>query len=193
MATRRHQPRRKKDDWLRAALEVFESEGIEGVRVERLARKLNVAKSGFYWHFRDRVQLYDDLLELWERESTQVVTSSAEIVSLPPADRLSRTAYLIWEHDLARFDLPFRAWAQRDPRVLARVDRVHDQRLSWIRQMFREIGFKGEDLEMRTRLFVGYHAWERTALPRQSKSQAKRMIKRRIALLVHPCEPVGCE
>lgn len=186
MVAKKNQPRRKKVDWLRAALEVFESEGIEGVRVERLARDLNVAKSGFYWHFKDRDQLYDELLGLWEQESTQDVTTSDEIISLPPEDRLLRTAYLIWEHDLARFDLPFQAWAQRDPKVLARVRHVYDQRLSWIRQMFLELGFKGADLEMRTRLFVGYHSWERTALPRLSKAQAKRLIKRRVDLLVRP-------
>ena len=67
MVTKQNQPRRKKVDWLRAALAVFESEGIEGVRVERLARDLNVAKSGFYWHFKDRDQLYDELLGLWEK------------------------------------------------------------------------------------------------------------------------------
>ena len=186
VVSKNKQPRRKKVDWLRAALAVFENEGIEGVRVERLARDLNVAKSGFYWHFKDRDQLYDELLGLWEQESTQDVTTSDEIVSLPPADRLLRTAYLIWEHDLARFDLPFQAWAQKDPKVLARVLHVYDQRLSWIRQMFRELGFKGADLEMRTRLFVGYHSWERTAFPHQSKAQAKRLIKRRIDLLVRP-------
>jgi len=156
------------------------------VRVERLARDLNVAKSGFYWHFKDRDQLYDELLGLWEKESTQVVTSSGEIVSLPPEDRLLRTAMMIWEHDLARFDLPFQAWARGNPKVLAKVNRIFDQRLIWIRRIFRELGFKGADLEMRTRLFVGYHSWERTAFPQQSKVQAKRMIRRRIELLVSP-------
>jgi len=186
VSSKNKQPRRKKDDWLRAALEVFEKEGIEGVRVERLARDLNVAKSGFYWHFKDRDQLYDELLGLWEQESTLDVTTSDAIVSLPPADRLLRTAYLIWVHDLTRFDLPFQAWAQRDPKVLDRVHQVYEQRLSWIRQMFRDLGFKGEDLEMRTRFFVVYHAWERTVFPQLPKAQAKRLIKRRVDLLVHP-------
>ena len=186
VTTQRKQPRRKKIDWLRAALAVFESEGIEGVRVERLARDLNVAKSGFYWHFKDRDELYDELIELWERESTQEVTLSEEVISLPPTERLLRTAYLIWEHDLARFDLPFQSWGQSDSKVLARVQHVYDQRLSWIRQMFRELGFKGVDLEMRTRLFVGYHSWERTVFPKQSKAQVKRLIKRRIELLTRP-------
>lgn len=186
VVAKNRQQRRKKVDWLRAALAVLETEGIEGVRVERLARDLNVAKSGFYWHFRDRQQLYDELLDYWEHESTRVVTSSVELAALSPADRLLRAAHMILEHDLGGFDLPFRAWAQGKPKVLARVIRVYDGRLSWVRQIFRELGFKSSDLEMRARLFVGYHSWERTAFPHQSKAQAKRLIKRRIDLLVRP-------
>ena len=96
-----------------------------------------------------------------------MVTSSDAIVSCLPKTGCCEQQYLIWEHDLTRFDLPFQAWAQRNPKVLDRVQPVYDQRLSWIRQMFRELGFKGEDLEMRTRLFVGYHSWERTVFPQR--------------------------
>ena len=180
------QLRRKKEDWLRTALAVLEAEGIQGVRVVRLARDLNVAKSGFYWHFKDRQQLYDELLDYWEREFTQNVTANVELALLPPADRLSRTAHLIFEHDLGRFDLPFRAWAQGDPAVRLRVNRVYEQRLGWTRQIFRELGFKGAQLEMRARLFVGYHSWEKTSFPPPSKAQAKRLIKLRIEFFLRP-------
>lgn len=180
------QRRRKKRDWLEAALTVLEAEGIEGVRVERLARDLNVAKSGFYWHFQDRQALYDELLDYWEKEFTQVVTASSELAALSPEERLLSTAHTIFEHDLARFDLPFRAWAQGNPAVLERVNRVYEQRLNWVRQIFRELGFKGAQLEMRARLFVGYHSWERTMFPAPSKAAAKRLIKRRIEFFLRP-------
>ena len=186
MVVKEKQRRKKKIDWLRAAFEAFEAEGIEGVRVERLARDLNVAKSGFYWHFRDRAQLYDELLDLWEQESTKVVTASVELAALDPADRLLRTAHLILEQELGRMDLYFIAWAQHRPEVHTRVNEVYDTRLSWVRQIFRELGFKGDDVEMRARLFVAYHSWERIAFPDQSKAQAKRLIKRRVEFFIRP-------
>ena len=58
MATTKKQPRRKKADWLGSALLILQAEGIDGVWVERLARDLNVAKSGFYWHFKDRLEVW---------------------------------------------------------------------------------------------------------------------------------------
>ena len=186
MATNQNQPRRKKADWLGTALSVLEAEGLGGVRVERLARKLNVAKSGFYWHFKDRQDLLEQMFAYWEHEFTRVVTSNVELAVLPPADRLLRAMRIVWEHDLGRFDLPFRAWAQGEPEILARVNRVYDQRLSFARNIFRELGFTGAELEMRTYLWVGYHAWERTAFPQMSTSQAKRLIKRRVAFFIRP-------
>jgi AcrR family transcriptional regulator len=186
VATNNNQPRRKKADWLAAALAVLAVEGIAGVRVERLARDLNVAKSGFYWHFKDRQDLFDQMLAYWEHEFTEVVTSNVELGMLPPEDRLLRAMQMVWEHDLGRFDLSFRAWGQSDPEIFARVNRVYDQRLSFARRIFRELGFTGGELEMRTRLWVGYHALERTAFPQMSASQAKRLIKRRAAFFIRP-------
>ena len=186
MATNKNQPRRTKADWLGAALAALGAEGIGGVRVERLARDLSVAKSGFYWHFKDRVDLFEQMLAYWEDEFTGVVTSNVELAVLPPADRLLRAMHIVWEHDLGRFDLPFRAWAQSELEILARVNKVYDQRLSFARTIFRELGFSGAELEMRTYLWVGYHAWERTAFPQMSRSQAKRLIKRRVAFFIRP-------
>jgi len=180
---KKEQARRKKIDWLRAALAAVEADGIEGVRVERLARTLNVAKSGFYWHFKDRAELYDELLELWEEESTAAVTSSAELAVLEPAERLLQAAHLIFEKDLGRLDLPFWAWARSSPEVRERVRRVYEVRFSWIRKSFRELGFKGADLEMRVRLFLIYHSWEGIAFKEGSTASARRLIKLRVELL----------
>ena len=51
----------------------FAEQGIEAVRVELLARDLNVSKGSFYWHFRDRNDLLERLLDDWERSRASVV------------------------------------------------------------------------------------------------------------------------
>jgi AcrR family transcriptional regulator len=186
VVTKKNQSRRKKEDWLGAALAALKAEGIEGVRVERLARDLNVAKSGFYWHFKDRQDLHEQLLAHWEHEFTGVVTSNVELALLAPAERLLRAMQMVWEYDLGRFDLAFRAWAQGQPEILARVNRIYDKRLSFARTIFRELGFTGAELEMRTYLWVGYHSWERTTFPEWSKERAKRLIKRRVEFFLRP-------
>ncbi len=41
------------------------SEGVQDVRIERLARDLGIAKAGSYWHFRDRKALLPSILDYW--------------------------------------------------------------------------------------------------------------------------------
>ena len=63
MGRRQTKKRVSKGEWLDMALDILTHEGIEGVRIERLADRLGISKSGFYWHFRDRDDLYRQLLE----------------------------------------------------------------------------------------------------------------------------------
>lgn len=177
------QRRRSRADWLEAGLQALEKEGFHGVQVKRLARSLNVARSGFYWHFRDRRQLLDELLDFWRHEFTEIVTENAELLDLAPEERLLATTNMIVEHDLGRYDLSFRAWAETDPLVRGKVTEVYRGRMSWLRRIFRELGFSGDELEMRARLFVCYHAWERTMFPDRFGTRGKRLIKRRVELL----------
>jgi len=54
------------NDWLEAALQVLASDGASAVSVEPLAKKLGVTKGSFYWHFKNRKVLIQNLLEYWE-------------------------------------------------------------------------------------------------------------------------------
>lgn len=69
-----------KAQWLAKALEELEDGGITAVRVERLAKALSVAKSGFYWHFDGLNDLHRHMLECWSREFTGVVTDRKSVV-----------------------------------------------------------------------------------------------------------------
>jgi len=179
----RRKPRVSRDDWLAKALEVLESEGVEAVHVERLAREIGVSKSGFYWHFRDRRDLLSNLLNYWAHEYTEVVTENPLLRKSDPAQRLENTMAMIDRHDLAKFDLVVRAWAKKDEEARAVVETVTDSRIQYIRQAFRDLGFEGDEAEMRAALFVCYHTWEKTIFPKMSKRRRARLRKRRLALL----------
>lgn len=179
----RKMKRVSKDEWLQKALEVLRRQGIEAIRVERIAAELGIAKSGFYWHFRDRDDLIRQMVDYWAQEFTEVVSANLELLKGSPEARLRRIARLILDHDLTQYDLAFRAMAEADPALARRVNKVYKARLDYIGSIFRDLGFKGEELDMRTRLFVCYHSWERTTFMRQSRSSLRAMIARRIELL----------
>jgi len=45
------------------ALDTLISEGVENVKILLLSAKLETARSSFYWHFENREDLLDTLLE----------------------------------------------------------------------------------------------------------------------------------
>ena len=172
-----------KSEWLAQALEVLSREGVQGVRVEQLARDLKIAKSGFYWHFRNRHELLRHMLDYWAYEFTEVVIQYQELLNVDPESRLNQISNMIRKHNLTKFDLSVRAWAEHDEVAATVVAQVDESRLGYLRETFRELGFEGDDLEMRTRLFVCYHAWEMSMYGDESERKLARLQKLRIELL----------
>jgi AcrR family transcriptional regulator len=54
--------RKSKADWLNAALELLENQGVQSITIVNLAKVLGVSRSGFYWHFKDQEDLLKQLL-----------------------------------------------------------------------------------------------------------------------------------
>ena len=54
-----------REDWISGAWDMLGERGMDGVRVEPLARRLGVTKGSFYWHFKDRGELLEALLNRW--------------------------------------------------------------------------------------------------------------------------------
>lgn len=153
------------------------------ISVGGLARNLGISKSGFYWHFKDRDDLLDQLLEHWNHEVTEIITQNAELQSLPPVARFQRAAEIILDYDLVRFEIGIRQWAMNDKRAARVVRSVNQRRLNFARQALGEIGFSGDELDMRAMLFVGYHTWEAPMFPEISRKRRRELIAKRIALL----------
>ena len=172
-----------KGEWLAHALEVLSAEGVQGIRIERLARDLKIAKSGFYWHFKDRQELLSEMLSYWTYEFTEVVTQNRELLKTDPKSRLNRIASTIRKNNLAKFDLSMRAWAEHDEMAAEAVQKVYQKRLGYLRAIFSELGFAGDELEMRTFLFVCYHSGESSMYKGVSERKLARLQKLRIDLL----------
>ena len=172
-----------KADWLEKALEVLESDGLDEVKIERLARELKVSRSGFYWHFENRQALIRSMIEYWGAKFTSVVSTNRKLINASPKERLYKIMKMILEHKLTRYEIPMRACAEKDPVAMELVNRIYQERLDFLRSTFSEMGFEGEDLEMRTHLFVCYHTWEGVMFVKLSKAKRLKWLKSRVELL----------
>lgn len=149
-----------------------------------MASQLNISKTSFYWHFKDKAELIDALIDLWRHEFTETVTANVALQNTPPEQRLAKAMELVDEFDLGCFDLSFRVWAFTEPRVAAAVRDANRLRLEFASKAFAELGFSGEALTCRAALWVGYQSSERYVFPEFSAAKRKAMRKERLKLLI---------
>jgi len=172
-----------KAEWLAAGLRALCEQGAASLTVEGLAKSLGIAKAGFYWHFKNRDDLLRQLLDYWTHEVTEVISENPEVITLEPIGRLTKTAEMILDYDLTRFEIAIRQWALQDQHAARAVKKVNRKRLDFIRSALSELGFTGDDLEMRTMLFVCYQTWESTMFREITRKRRRELIANRIELL----------
>jgi len=172
-----------KDEWLRAALDELSFGSVTDISVQALARKLGIGKSGFYWHFRNKPELLRALLDYWVHEITEVITANPQMQELDPESRLRRTAEMILDYGLVQYEIGIRQWALQDAEAAKVVRKVNTLRLNYTRETLAELGFEGDDLEMRAMAFVCYHTWELLMFREMPKKKLRGLIRKRIEMI----------
>ncbi len=147
--------------WVDAGLRVLADGGPDAVRIEPLARSLGVTRGGFYGHFHDRAALLEAMLDRWERAATDEVREQVERRGGDPATKMRRAGALTFSDELLPIDLAIRDWARHDPSVAARLKRVDNQRMEYLRELFGELCVDEDEVEGRAvlafSLAIGYH------------------------------------
>ncbi len=165
--------------------------GIDHVRVEPLAKELDVTKGSFYWHFTDRTALLDAMLQEWAEVATEAVIGQAEEAGAEPEARLRRLTTIASEGFDAQLELALRDWGRRDEAVSRTLGEVDDRRMSYLRKLLRESGFAAIDVEVRA--FLLYSAVLGDALRPHARGRLgrKRLLDEAVALLVAPTGRTG--
>lgn len=161
--------------WIEAATEVLVDEGIDHVRVDVLAKSLQVTRGSFYWHFRDREDLLRAVLQAWRVRATEQLTARLERAHDEPRaqlrDLLSLPFRGVSAVRAARIELAIRAWARRDAMARAFVDEADAARIGYSAQVFSALGFGIAEARARARLLYSYQL-AASLLPAQgSKTQ----------------------
>ena len=105
-------------EWIEAALARFAEGGTNEVRVELLAKELNVTKGSFYWHFRDRSDLLEQLLDSWRDGRLLSISAQVGDNNEAPDVCLRRILDVNLDRTNPRgmaIEMAIRDWARRDP------------------------------------------------------------------------------
>lgn len=144
--------------WIEAAQKALGAGGPEAVRIEALATSLGVSKGGFYWHFKDRQDLLDELLDSWEKVMVEDVIAVVESTPAEARAKLQQLFELASTVDFA-VELALRDWARRDREVAKRLRRIDSRRMQYLRSLFGQFCTDENDVEARSMLafslFIG--------------------------------------
>lgn len=146
-----------RDAWIEAALDALGEEGIDGVRVELIARKLQITKGSFYHHFADRDDLHEAMLERWRQRLVVQVIEHLEAIG-DPAERYHQLMHAPYE--LARadrdLDLAVMLWARRDARAAAALEAADRTRTEFIARALVACGVDAQEAPGRAALALAF-------------------------------------
>ena len=175
--------RQSKQSWLDAALKALASGGIDRVRVESLAKNLGVTKGSFYWHFKDREQFLDELLNFWAEQSTETVIANPNYPTDSKA-RVRAVADDIVRLDLGKMDPHIRSWTQYDKRRAKVVEKMDKMRFEFLRGLFVAAGFSITAASLRAQSLYRFVLGEQFISARGSMGQRLQRMQAHVDLLL---------
>jgi AcrR family transcriptional regulator len=156
-----HRPGR--EAWIHAAHDALLNAGIESVKVERLAKSLKASRTAFYYHFKNRAELLNELLTHWIIHNTHPFEQLIEDKGRSWQEEFEHL-FMIWldEKDYSHtFDSAVRDWARISKHVAKVVRRIDRKRISIIKRIFIDMGFGEDEAFIRARVTyftqVGYY------------------------------------
>ena len=144
------------DAWIDAGFKELARSGVEGVRVEVLAKNLGVTKGGFYRRFKDRAALLAEMLADWSEGRIAAIEQQASLDGETARDRLQSLIRLYSERmntEAIAIELAIRQWARTDEAAAEAVASVDAARLKNVAQLYRATGLEAEDADARAFLF----------------------------------------
>lgn len=146
----------KSDVWVEAGFTELARSGVEGVRVEVLAKNLGVTKGGFYRRFADRAALLDAMLERWREGRIAAIAQQTRLDGQAPRERLRAMIQLYSERlnpEAMAIELAIRQWARSDEAAAAAVGCVDAARLKHVAELYRATGLAAEEADAKAFLF----------------------------------------
>ena len=173
-----------RDRWLELALDTMVARGRSKFSLDALIKAMPVGKGSFYHHFSSRAEFLMALIEHWDRHETQNVADALEALpeDTPAEGKLWELMCIVFETLSARHELLIRAMAREFPEVRESVKAVDQKRLTTVRGLFAEMGFEGDEAEMRTLAFVTTTSLDQQIYSDLPEENYRRQLKLRHAM-----------
>lgn len=145
-------------DWIKGGFRSLAADGPRGLKVEVLARKLEVSKGSFYWHFKDVAALKTAMLDHWEELATQQIIAQVDAGSPDPRQRLYdliriATSEVSQEYGANEVSNALRNWAQFDDLASTYTSKIDQRRLGYLENLFSQIPQTRQHAKINAQIF----------------------------------------
>lgn len=137
--------------WEEAALEALAEQGVDGLTIESLARRLGVTKGSFYWHFNTRQALIAAALARWQERDRAMFAEHVESLT-DPRERLRAIVRLTTREPRVHFILSALILTPGHALVEPVLATVYQRRTAVLESTFRDLGMSPEAAAHRARL-----------------------------------------
>ncbi len=149
--------------WLHVARETLIRDGIDGVKIDRLAKELKVTRGGFYWFFKSRNDILNQLLDHWSDIDNDAITCSLLEETEDPFKSIINYAITIVTEKKYRpkLETAMRDWARISKHVKETVRTVDLRRIHALTEAFERLYLPYEIAKVRAQIVyfhqVGYN------------------------------------
>jgi AcrR family transcriptional regulator len=168
-----------RDSWIEAGLTAIARHGVEGVRVEVLAKDLGVTKGGFYRRFSDRAALLEAILQGWSAGRIAAIEQQTSLDGATARDRLRALIRLYSERMNTAgmaIELAIRQWARSDQAAATAVAKVDAARLKNVGQLYRATGLSAEQADAQAFLFYCFIFGQSLLFPERGQRKRAQLI-----------------
>ncbi|GAY18508.1 TetR/AcrR family transcriptional regulator [Mycobacterium sp. shizuoka-1] len=136
-------------DWVEAGFSLLAADGVKGLTLDRLCRRVGATKGSFYWHFTDLSAYRSALVDTWASLHDSERAAFAANAGLPPRERLTRMMGVLLSQRHWTLERAMREWARSDESVAAAVAAADRRVRQAVRQAYLDDGFGSEDAQVR--------------------------------------------
>jgi AcrR family transcriptional regulator len=146
--------------WLADSLEILAREGLAGLSLNNLIGHFQVTKGSFYWHFESQADFHAALVDHWHEVHTVEVRRRVDAFSKDGAEKLERLMGIVIGENHGGYDSVIHTLGAQNAELMPKVAASYRFRAEFVRSCFADIGFRGDELVTRTRVFVAFMAGE---------------------------------
>jgi len=169
----------EKKDWLSLGFKLFAENGVSGIVVEKMAKKLKCNKSSFYWHFKTKKDFINQLVAHWVFTETEqiIFLTNQEVSTLKKLERLVKITYK--KTSTLDFIFYLKRYAIKEKSIQKIIDKIDRQRIDYVSMLLQEFGYSLKDAVIKAEILykhlIGYH--EMIRYKKQSKNYLSEVIQ----------------